>query len=39
LRFVGRFNWMRKMLPACSVTISSIVKVLVPSVNLTASRA
>src|SRR5260370_37444743 len=29
-RFVGRFNWMRKMLPACSVTISSIVEVLFP---------
>jgi len=29
-RFVGRFNWTRRMLPACSVTISSIVEVLVP---------
>src|SRR6267378_3996047 len=35
-RFVGRFNWTRRMLPACSVTISSIVDV--PSRNFTASR-
>src|SRR6266446_866164 len=38
LRFVGRFNWTRRMPPACSVTISSIVGVLVPLVNFTASR-
>src|ERR1700688_3935111 len=25
-RFVGRLNWMRRMLPTCSVTISSIVE-------------
>src|SRR5712675_1783661 len=37
-RFVGRFNWTRRMLPACSVTISSIVEVLVALVNFTASR-
>src|ERR1700730_7446689 len=37
-RFVGRFNWMRKMLPACSVTIS-IVEVLLPLVNFTAFRS
>src|SRR5712671_5553187 len=37
-RFVGRFNWTRKMLPVCSVAISSIVEVLVPLVNFTASR-
>src|SRR5216684_373758 len=37
-RFVGRFNWTRKMLPVCSVRISSIVEVLVPLVNFTASR-
>jgi hypothetical protein len=30
LRFVGRFNWTRRMLPACSVKISSIVEVLMP---------
>src|SRR5258708_5549822 len=38
LRFAGRFNWTRRMLPACSVTISSIVEVLVALVNFTASR-
>src|SRR5712671_6710855 len=38
-RLVGRFSWTRRMLPACSVTISSIVEVLVPLVNFTASRA
>jgi hypothetical protein len=38
-RLVGRLNWTRRMLPACSVTISSIVEVLVPLVNFTASRA
>src|SRR5216684_7856004 len=32
-RFVGRFNWIRMMLPVCSVTISSIVELLVPLVN------
>src|SRR6266481_9594893 len=37
-RFVGRFNWMRRMLPACSVTMSSMVELLVPLVNFTASR-
>src|ERR1700686_2489317 len=36
-RFVGRFNWTRRMFPACSVTISSIVELLVPLVNFTAS--
>jgi hypothetical protein len=25
-RFVGRLNWIRKMLPACSVTISFMVE-------------
>jgi hypothetical protein len=29
-RFFGRLNWMRKMLPVCSVTISSMVEVLIP---------
>ena len=37
-RFVGRFNWTRKMLPACSVTISSMVEIPVPLVNFAASR-
>src|SRR6266849_7354959 len=32
-RLVGRFIWTRRMLPACSVTISSIVEVLVCLVN------
>jgi alpha-amylase/alpha-mannosidase (GH57 family) len=32
-RFVGRFNWTRKMLPACSVTISFMAEVLVALVN------
>src|SRR5258705_4323456 len=36
-RLVGRFNCTRRMLPACSVTISSIVEVLVPWVNFTTS--
>src|SRR5260370_40788459 len=36
-RLVGRFNCPRRMLPACSVTISSIVEVLVPWVNFTTS--
>src|ERR1700738_2105413 len=37
-RFVGRFNWTRRMPPVCSVTISSMVEVLVVLVNFTASR-
>ncbi len=37
LRLVGRFNWTRRMLPVCSVTISSIVDVPVPLVNFAAS--
>src|SRR6476620_827986 len=36
-RFVGRFNWTRRMLPTCSATISSIVEVLVTLANFTAS--
>src|SRR5450631_482166 len=36
-RFVGRLNWTRKTPPACSVTISFIVEVLVPLVNFTSS--
>src|SRR6266849_5116315 len=32
-RLVGRFNWTRKILPECSVTISSMVEVLVPVVE------
>src|ERR1700757_1239929 len=35
-RLVGRLNWTRRILPVCSVTISSIVDVLVPLVSLTA---
>jgi hypothetical protein len=38
-RFVGRLNWTRKMLPACSVTISFIVEVLIRLMNFKASRA
>src|ERR1700722_8845532 len=38
LRFAGRFSWTRRMLPECSVTMSSIVKVLVALVIFTASR-
>src|SRR6201998_4036426 len=37
-RLAGRFNWTRRMLPECSVTISAIVKVPVLLVNFTASR-
>src|SRR5712671_4285670 len=37
-RFVGRFNWIRRTLPARSVTISSIVEFLIGLVNFTASR-
>src|SRR6266849_8357309 len=37
-RFVGRLNWTRRMLPACSVTISSIVEFPVRLVNFTANR-
>jgi len=29
-RLFGRFNWTRKILPECSVTISSMVEILVP---------
>src|SRR5258707_15186020 len=36
-RLVGRLNWMRKMLPVCSVTISSIVEIPVRLVNYTTS--
>src|SRR5258705_11217123 len=36
-RFVGRLNWTRRMLPVCSVTISSIVEVLVALANFTAT--
>src|SRR5882724_864986 len=38
LRLAGRFNWTRRMLPVCSVTISTIVDVLFPLVNFAASR-
>src|ERR1700682_1569827 len=37
-RFVGRLNWTRRMLPEYTVRISSIVEVLFPLVNFTASR-
>src|SRR5713101_4305017 len=37
-RFVGRLNWTRRMLPACSVTISSIVEFPVRLVNFNANR-
>src|SRR6202051_1561145 len=36
-RFVGRLNWTRRTLPACSVTISSMVEFPVRLVNFTAS--
>ncbi|CUU19664.1 hypothetical protein CDS [Bradyrhizobium sp.] len=37
-RFVGRFNWIRKMPAACSVTISSMVELLNPLLSLTATQ-
>src|SRR5712671_3133028 len=37
-RFVGRLNWTRRMLPVCSVTISSIVEFPICLVNFTANR-